>query len=141
MSPALDLSRQHFAYVKGDLTLIGTWVRTEEDWRPCMVLIRTGEEFSDHTIPCVVTLDKAWIWSEQVGDIVAAARTTAGFLDALRMQPSKANIIRIRSLIHDHLGDLLTMPPYVPADRIVLAEITATDQNGRTIEAEVMEDV
>lgn len=141
MNPALDLTRRHFTRHKGDITLIGTWVRTEDDWRPCLVLIRTGEELHDHTIPCVITVDKAWIWSEEVGDIVAAAHMTAGFLDALRITPATRNIIRLRSLVHDHLGDLLTIPPYQPVDQVVVAEVTATGSDGRVIEAEVLEDV
>ncbi len=141
MSTALDLSRYHFRRRKGDLTVLGTWLRTDEDWRPCLAIVRTGEEADDRTVPCVITIDKAWIWTEEVGDIVIAAHTTAGFLDALRMTPDNRNILRILSIVRDSLGDLVTMPPFQAHETYVAAEITVRAPDGSVKEAEVVEDV
>lgn len=141
-APAIDLARRAWTFRRRGLTAIGTWINTGQRWRPCLVIIRTGEELGEHTVPCVVTIDRAWIWSEDIGDIVAAAHMTAQFLHALRLEPSSRNINRIRSLVHDLLGDLLTIPPRPPTDKEVVAEIIVTDRaSGRTREVELTADV
>lgn len=141
-APAIDLTRRAWTFRRRDLTAIGTWIDIGRRWRPCLVIIRTGDELNDHTVPCVVTIDRAWIWSEDIGDVFAAAHMTAQFLHALRLDPSATNINRIRGLVHDLLGDLLTIPPRPPADKEVVAEITVTDRaSGRTREVELTEDV
>ena len=139
----IDLTKRAWTHSRGDITAIGTWIRTENRWRPCLVLIRTGEEYSDHTIPCIVTIDKAWIWSEDVGDARAAARTAFEFVRALRLaENDPRQPIRIGMLIHDLLGDLLHIPPYVPDTRPEpIAEVTITDQAGRVREVELTDDV
>ncbi len=142
MTVALDLTRRHFHRTLGDLTLIGSWVLNEDErWRPCLAIIRTGDERCEHTVPCVVTLDKAWIWSQEVGDMLQCADTVAGFLHCLRMNPTKRNIIRIASMVEDHLDDLLNIPPWEPIEREVLAEITITDEYGKQREVELTHDV
>lgn len=141
MSVALDLTHRHFTRERGDLVLIGTWIRVEGRWRPCLVLVRPLDLGRDVAVPCVVTLDKAWIWSEDVGDLFMAATTTADFLHALRMEPSNRNINRIRAMIHDHLGDLMTIPPYRAGERAAVADAVLTDQYGRARELEIVDDV
>lgn len=141
MSHALDLTRRHFTVRRGDLWLIGTWIRREGRWSQCLVLVRPGDLGKEEAVPCVITIDKAWIWSEDVGDLFQAAHMTAGFLEALRMEPSDRNINRIRGLVHDHLGDLLAIPPFRSPDRGVVADAILTDQHGRTRNAEIVDDV
>ncbi|MBJ6722426.1 hypothetical protein I2750_19690 [Bacillus sp. PR5] len=137
-SPVLDLSTRAFYYVRGDITLIGTWLRVDGQFRPCMVLIRTGEEKNEYTVPCLIPLERAWIWNEMFGDPRQAARTVAGFIDALRLTPGRFNAVRLLSLIHDHLGDLVTMPPLPPLEQSVVAEFLVTDNTtGKTREVEV----
>ena len=136
--PVLDLRARAFYYVRGEITLIGTWLRIEGLFRPCMVLIRTGEETNPHTVPCLIPLERAWIWNETFGDPRQAAHTVAGFLDALRLTPGKVNAIRLLSLIHDHLGDLVNIPPLPPLEQRVVAEIIVTNNTtGQTREVEV----
>lgn len=145
MSPVLDLDRRHFTRVKGDLTLIGTWIKTEDhDWRACLVIIRTGEEFSEHNVPCVVTADLCYIWADipGVGDPRRAARMAMRFATALRMADDPKNLLRIAILINDHLDDLLHIPPWAPRDTVAVAEMEVTDNNtGKTSEIEVKQDV
>lgn len=137
-SPELDLRARAFLYVRGDITLIGSWLRKDGFMRPCLVLIRTGEESGEYTVPCVVTLDKAWIWEEKRGDPKEAARTVAGFIQSLRLTHDKATFIRIASLIHDHLDDLLGMPPFPPMDRQTVAFIEQVNNStGKTRNIEV----
>jgi hypothetical protein len=61
--------------------------------------------------PCCVTIDRAWIWSEEIGDERQAALQAVEYGDRLGMPDNIATAIRIRSIIVDHLQDLLTMPP------------------------------
>ena len=139
MAYSIDISRRHWTRVKGPITLIGTWIYNEDRrWRPCMVLIRTGDEFNDHCIPCVVTADKAWIWSREVGDMDECARTLAGFIDPLRLSPNDHDIITLYWLINDHLSDLLHIPPFAPEPGAVLVEAEITDpMTGKVREVEI----
>lgn len=144
MSHVLDLS--HRAWTKKarhGLLLIGTWLTLPDGrHRPCMVIVRAGEEFSDRTVPCIVTVDRAWIWSEEIGDPALAARIAFQFAQVLRLnEHDPKTMIFLAMLINDHLDDLLHIKPYQPpAPRKVVAEITITDrQTGRTREAEVLE--
>lgn len=137
-SPELDLRARAFLYVRGDITLIGSWLRKDGAIRPCLVLIRTGEEAGEYTVPCIVTIDKAWVWDEKEGNPREAAHTVAGFIQALRLTPDKHTFIRIVSLIHDHLDDLVQMPPFPPMDRQTVAFIEqVNNKTGKTREIEV----
>lgn len=142
MSHVIDLGRRAWTRHRGPLTLIGTWLRIDERWRPCMAIIRAGDEFSDDVFPCIVTMDKAWIWSREVGDEILAGQTLAGFLDPLRLTPDDRTIIWLYNLINDHLQDLLTIPPYLPEQGDVTATISITDhRSGTTREVEIRDDV
>ena len=142
MRPVLDLSNRVWEQNHGDLTFIGTWIEIEGSHKSCIAIIRTNEERHEATMPCVVTADKAHIWSEEVGDPRQAAWIATGYLDALRMERTPRNMIRIASLIHDHLGDLLSIPPYMPRETYVAAELTITNKNdGSVREVEVVENV
>jgi len=144
MTSVIDLSLRHFTQTHGDIFVIGSWVELEGRHRPCLILIRTGDEGGEHCIPCVLSLDKAWIWSEDVGDPQAAARMAWRFMQALRMnEHDQRNFFRIHTIINDHLGDLLTIPPYAALrGSEVVAELTVTDnRTGKTKEVEIREDV
>lgn len=141
MTKVLDLTKRAWTRTKGPITLIGTWIRNGDDrWRPCMVLIRTGDEGSDHLWPCVITMDKAWVWDTRIGDHQQAAETLSGFLDPLRLPPNTSAINGLFNLIHDHLGDLLTIPPY-PAEfqqgEVVAEAVITNHTTGKTREVEL----
>lgn len=137
-SPVLDLSVRAFSFVRGDITLIGSWLRVAGSLRPCMVLIRTGEEYSAYTVPCVIPLERAWVWDPINGNPREAAIAAAGFIDALRLTPGRVSAIRLLSLIHDHLDDLVGIPPLPPKERRAVAELLVTDnRTGRSKEIEV----
>ena len=146
MTLSLDLEHYHWRRDLGEFTLIGTWLLDGKLNRPCMVIIRKGEFTHEATTPCIVPLDDAWLWEPKTGDPKQAMHYTWGYCEALRLDPNNfKNIYRIRSLIDDHLGDLLHIPPYSPPpDRKgnVIAEITVTDhRTGKTIEVERSDDV
>jgi hypothetical protein len=136
---ALDLNREYKKFVLGDVTIILTWwySATEERTRPCMVLIPTYAPM--HKLqPCIVTLDKAWVWSEEIGDERAAAEMAVTFGEILGMPDQISTAIRVRSLIVDHLDDLIGMPP-MPDDiteTTHLGEATVTNRDSGRIVAE-----
>lgn len=141
--PIIDLSIQHGApRVKGDVTVIFTWLL--HTGRPTMALVPTGSRMThERAIPCLVPLDMAYLWDENVGDPTHCATMTFQFANALGLnafQPRE--LIRLTSIIRDHLGDLLTMPSMPQGDRRVLADVIKTDHDtGKTEEAEILSDV
>ena len=144
MTVALDLSKRAWTRHTKGLTLIGTWIVNEDDrWRPCMVIIRTGDEYNPAVVPCVVTMDNAWLWDERIGDPRRAAHHAAQFAEALRMEPDVDNMIRLAMIIADHLGDLLTIPPFSPLPGTPIAEVTISERDtGRVMrEVELTADV
>jgi hypothetical protein len=139
---SLDLSRRAWSRVLGNLTLIGTWLRggaIGDAWRPCLVIVRTGEEFN--AVPCVVPMDMAHVWDCRTGkgDPATAARTAMMFTKALRLDDGQAmkQAMRIATVIADHLDDLLSMPPAPPDnDAPVVAEaIITVNETGERFEA------
>lgn len=138
--PALDLTRYHLRHRHGDITVFLTWWLAEDSGPlPCLVLVPTNDQSWERCTPCVVPINHAWVWSEEKGDPVRAAKMAVGFVDALRQAPSPQSAFRVRGIIIDHLGDLLTMPP-MPASmrqRVVLGEAKVTAREaGRVIRHE-----
>lgn len=136
----LDLTRQHFSHTRGVLAIIGTWIRVENDWTPCLVLLRAGEEGSPDTFPCVITYKNAWIFDETIGDPRQAARILHGFIAPLRLENDPKQIIKLHGIVVDYLDDLLRIPPYRPgeADLPVIGELTITHrETGKTSEVEL----
>lgn len=139
---AIDLARYHERYTHGDLSVYLTWfLASDAGPKPCLVLIPTDSAKWEFATPCIVMLEDAWVWSEAIGDPARAARSCFDFAGALGLNPSQpTDVFRIRSIVHDHLGDLLAIPP-MPADMretVSLGEATVTDrETGRTIEREV----
>jgi hypothetical protein len=106
----LDLSKRNWSHSRFGLTAIGTWVRLDDRWRPCMAIVRNNA----HTLrPCVIPLEDAWRWSdqEQKPELLAAR-----FLGQLGIDPSNPdNRHRLIDLVNSRMVDLITMPPR-PAD-------------------------
>lgn len=132
----LNLTQRHATYARGDLTIIATWFEQEHNnWRPCLVIVRAGEEMAEDTIPCIIPLDGAWIWSEDHGNPRLWAQICYQFVQALRLSNPLQSMNRIGRMVHDVLGDLGTMPPYPGAEEVPVAELTITDRaTGQTRE-------
>lgn len=117
--PAIDLSRHHFVRHLGDLSIYGSWLfnSDQEAEEPCLVVVpryqRTGFK------PCVVALSAAYKYN----DPRYLARVSWEFLNLLGFAQTPTEGHKIASLIHDHLGDLLTMPPS-PTTAIIMADAT-----------------
>ena len=110
--------------------------------RPCLVVLpayRTGR-----MVPLVIEVDDAWQW--QPDDIDADPRRSAQligtFLLANGMDASNTfTAMKVASLIHDHLGDLLRIPPKSTED-VIVADAFQTDRDtGKVTHKEVIERV
>jgi hypothetical protein len=136
---SLDLTRRHFSRTIGPIMIIGTWLRDDEaQWRPALVLLRESDELSGAVVPCVVPLNTAWVWSEEIGAPHIAARAAVEFARQMRFDDSDPkSVFRIAGLIRDHLDDLVAMPPLPPGERDerVVAEALIRDlSTGKTSE-------
>lgn len=134
--PALDLTRYHRKHERGDLTVYLTWwLGHETGPRPCLVLIPTYARSWERSTPCVVTIDQAWTWSEEIGDERLAAQLAVDFALTLGLGNDPTQAMRVRSIIVDHLGDLALMPP-MPAimrQEVVLGEAKVTNREAGTV--------
>ncbi|MCE7797865.1 hypothetical protein LWE61_15035 [Sphingobium sufflavum] len=135
---ALDLTRYHGRFRHGDITVYATWFGDE--LHPCLVIVPTHMEGHEKVTPCVVMQRNAWIWTEEIGEPRHAVRTSFQFCQHLRITPSPQMCIRITSIIRDHLGDLLTIPP-APFERVVVADAVRIDSDGKEHHAEVTDRV
>lgn len=135
----LDLDNYHWKKTRGHLTAIGTWIRIGGSWKPCMVLIPANGELDERTRPCVITLDHAWIWDETVGDPQQACFRASQYAQCLRMNHQDLrDLIFIASFVADHLGELISQPPYTPPIAPVVAEATLINHTlGTSTETEV----
>ncbi|WP_421849938.1 hypothetical protein [Oricola sp.] len=156
----MELDLNHYAWrrVRGDITLIGTWLIDGERNRPCMVLIPTNGERHEATVPCIVPIDNAFVfdipWShEQMdrdrrdaekqgmlanfdpathyrGHPYLAWKTVREFASMLRFSDHDIRTQkRIGELIKDHIGDLFHIPPYTAPDKgQVIGDLTVTDR-------------
>lgn len=134
----IDLALSLWQRTRGDITIHATWhIPTE---RPCLVLIpRNLPPNSDRITPCIVHIDNAFMWDEVTGDPRAVALQTLEFGQNLGMDvQSPAQMIALTSLIRDHLGDLLMMPPFPRVEQETVAEVMEVDNaTGRVTEAKV----
>lgn len=132
----LDLTRQHFTYVIGDIMLVGSWWmgETDQEIEPCLVLLPAYRRIAA-PLPPVITLGGAHLWTDQDYAISKAG----DFLDLLGMQRSVPNIKRVVEIILMNIRDLFTIPPLPGAGTVVVADATITGEDGRTRHAEIVQ--
>jgi len=136
----LDLTQPAFTKRRGDLMLYGAW--HGQDLRPCLVVLpafRVGK-----AVPLVVLVDDAYRWNIEDRDVDprSNAQLVGAFLRANGMDYLNTfTAMKVASLIHDHLGDLLSIPPK-PAEVIVVADVLHTDHDtGKVHHREIIERV
>ena len=135
----LDLTQSAFVKTRGDLTLYGCW--HGKHLRPCLVVLPA---FRAHGVPLVIELDTAWEWNPDDPDVDPRrnAQLVGQFLMANGMDfTNHFTGMKVVSLVHDHLGDLLMMRPK-PAQLIVVADALHTDSDtGKTTHREIVQRV
>lgn len=139
---ALDLTQNHFCKTRGDLTLYGTWFGEKN--RPCLVVVPTHRQSYLTCRPMVIEVDDAWKWNPDDPDAMPEvnALMVQSFLDQNSMDFANGfTCMRVVSLIHDHLGDLLSIPPK-PTTEIVVGDAIQTDHDtGKVTTREIIERV
>jgi hypothetical protein len=135
---ALDLSRYHERFGYGDLTVFMTWFGDE--LVPCLVIVPSHYEGHERVTPCVVPQRAAWVWSETLGDPRHCALASYQFCQFLRINPDPNSVIRITSIIRDHIGDLISIPP-APFETAVVADAIRRDSDGKEHHTEVRDRV
>lgn len=147
--PALDLSKLHFKSERNGILILGTWLFTDQRWRPCMVLLHANRPIQrGRTIPVVIPLSEAWRWAMhgEVGDPAHCVAqiiewTHHGYLPG--NPASKKDHMRIMDAIDSRLPDLIAMPPRPKGETVAIGEATMINaKTGEVIDQrEVRNDV
>jgi hypothetical protein len=139
--PFLDLNKRHFVRDVGDVRIYGSWCGPDK--RPCLALVSRFQVIGKRTIPFVVHIDNAHLWSDAHADpahIVEQSMKAAECLGLDTRNPR--NVVKLSFLIQDHIGDLFAIPPLQSAksDQRVLADLVVTDERGKQKHAEIRDD-
>lgn len=133
-------------YVHGDLLVIGTWYRNDQDdFDPCMVIMRNGELGRDKRFihpPCLIRLTNAWIYTEEIGDPQAAAQEAVSIVETLDLGHGPKACLQVLGVIREHLDELIRMPlrPHIGEQHVGNIILTNRETGGRE-EHEVFDDV
>lgn len=125
--PAYDLTVTHRSYRRGDLQVWLTWNRNSGE--PCLVITPRDPHLSNQrVIPCVVPMNRAWVWDEAIGDPAEVEFAAALFCMNLGFNPYNVrNVNKLTGIVRDYLGELVAMPPMPTDDRQVVAEAIITE--------------
>lgn len=142
--PLINLTRYGFVQGYGDITVYGTWAGTGTSRSPALVLVPTYRKLSHQRVtPCVIPMNIAWAWSEEIGDPRHCMETAIAFaMEGLGVAPDFRTCVRIMSIVRNHIGDLVNMKPEPTYDRTVAAEVIQTEiETGKQTYSEVMDHV
>lgn len=135
----LNLTQSAFVKSRGDLVLYGSW--HGKKLRPCLVVLPANRS---NAVPLVIEVDDAWKWNPD--DLEVDARRNAQLIGQFLVQNNMDfrnafTSMRVVSFIHDHLGDLLRIPPKNAAE-IVVADAIRTDRStGKVSHQEIIQRV
>lgn len=136
----LDLTQFHFTHTRGDLTIYGTWYGKQ--LQQCLVIVPTFRV--EKCVPLIIDVDDAYKWNtdDWRSEPVINRLYINSFLDQNMMDPGNTfTAMKVMTLIHDHLGDLLHIPPK-PTTAVVVADAIRKDHDtGREHHTEVIEHV
>lgn len=105
MGASLDLRKAHLSRHHGDILAIYTWVNDER----ALVLLPALRKGAPWYVVCE---SAAWKYD----DPAYLAQQCAKACDVLGMEPSRPNWVRIATIIHEGLPDLIRMPSAPPAE-------------------------
>lgn len=141
---ALDLSVQAFQKVRGPITMIGTWLRVDDDWQPCVAFVRGFDSPADWN-PFIVTLDRAFLFQTPSVNPGEAVLIAAQAVRHMRLTEDSQMIRRVISLIEDHLDDILHIPPMPQRGALVgdvVADVIVTERGtGKSVHEAVLDNV
>ena len=136
----LDLTQPAFEKRRGDLMLYGAWYG--KNLRPCLVVIPAFKTYKP--VPLVIEVDDAWMWNPDDPDVDPRrnAQLVGAFLKQNGMDFANSfTAMKVVSLIHDHLADLVHIPPK-KGDVVVVADAIHTDrETGKVYHREITERV
>jgi hypothetical protein len=143
----LDLTKVHRTFSRGDVILMTTWLRTEDGWEACLVLVnktRFLEAGAEKVTPCVVPLNRAHAWASETCDEYNRLVNAGIFAANLGFNPfNRKNVLKIIGLVEDYLRDLLSTPPRsaIYPEKVVTAEMEVINNDtGAVRELEVFDD-
>ena len=142
--PILNLDQRHFTQAHGDTTVIGTWYYDSQEGArlPCLVLVPTYARGSQKVTPCIIPVKNAWLWSEEEGDPAYCAASVVAFGMALGISVhNEVSCMLVLSLVRDHMGDLLAMPPAPGEGAICTADAVWKDEQGKEHHREIYDHV
>ncbi len=149
--PVLSFAYKHFDRTVRGIRVIGMWFRepgTLDSFDPCLVLLRPHKPVAIQT-PCILRLSASYMFNpapfrDEDHDqwVHREARAWAIICDYcahLGLNPMRdKDLFRVRSVIENHLEDLIRIPPAPPMERKLIGEARLTlHDTGKTIETEV----
>lgn len=143
--PTLDLRRYHWRQVHGDLEAFGTWYGTEG--RPCLVIVPAHRAWGRRVVPCIIRMDSIWRFDEHAtaGEpqvIREVAQELTHMCALLGLPPIPLSATRLLSIVRNHVGDVLSIPPRPRDLHRVVAEMEVTNAStGRTSEVVIHDDI
>lgn len=141
--PALNLARFHRQFTHGDVTAFLTWYGP--DLEECVALVPTFKfGISQDFMPAVFLISEISIYAEgYLGDVREAIWNLRIAAAGLGLDDNPMTIMRLRSIVAEHIDDVLRMPPERPRENEEWrATISATDRNtGETTELRILDDV
>lgn len=137
---ALDLTQHAFSHKRGDLMIYGAW--HGESLRPCLVVLPAFRVAK--AVPLVIEVDDAWRWNPD--DIEVDPRRNAQLVGRFLRDNGMDHLntftaMKVVSLVHDHLGDLLRIKPKVTEDTVVADAFHTDKETGKVLHREILERV
>ena len=129
----------------GDLEVFGTWYGTEN--RPCLLITHAHRRGFRRPPACIVRMDSIWRFDEaatagETGVIREVAQEMLRMCAFLGLQQNPLNATKLISIIREHIGDALSIPPKPKETQQHVADMIWTDpETGKVQEVEVHDDV
>jgi hypothetical protein len=134
----LDLSNHHFHRILGDIQIFGTWVGDSfDESEPALVILPAARSMKG-VKPACICLSSAYKYD----DPRYLVKSAMIFNKGLGFEDSMACVHKLAGIIHDHLQDLIEMPPRPVRNTFVAADATVTDRDsGRSKTLEIIDHV
>lgn len=128
--PAIDLTRHSFMRPYKDLVVFGSWLHNEdqEDDEPALVIVPRYRQKG--FLPVCIALSAIHLYNSPQ----YMARASRQFNADLGFEDSMANWHKVADAIHEHMRDLIMIPPN-PVQAVVIGEVVIDDgEKKRTAE-------